>query len=137
MKVLAIMSPSSFFFNSGKIRYANFIQEQIDKKEYTDIFQLVYDDTCLRNNSMLAMRWVKIAQEKQDSWMQDFWCDESFFFTTESFSFSFQEIFVERLKFIGATEVHVCGDNKNDFQKGLKDILKNENIKITVKNIAL
>ena len=137
MKVLALTCPASFFFNNGKLRYAKFIQEQINKKEYTDIFQLVYDDTRLNNNSILAMRWVKIAQSKQDGWMQDFWCDESFFFTQESLSFSFKEIFVERLRFISAVEVDVCGDDNNNFHNELGDILKNENIKIKIKNIRL
>ena len=131
MKVLVLTTPNSFFNDKGKLRYAKLIQQEIDKKEYTDIFLLVYDDTRLNNNSILAMRWVRIFQREEENWMQDFWCDESFFFTKESLSFSFQETFIERLRFIKAIEVDVCGDDKNNFQQELEKILENENIKAT------
>ena len=128
MKALIMICPLSYAAErTGRIRYEKFISERLEKKDYTDVFQVVYkEDT--KNYQIIAMRWVKIQTTKEECRQQFFEFEQSFFYTIESLTFSFEDILMDRLHLIDTCSVDIIVDDKNNYLNHLKEVLMKEKI---------
>ena len=128
MKVLIVASPIAMFDKEKQTKFRDDIEKHVTNKDYDYIFQLLYGEL---NNQIFAMRWVKIGDTRNNSWIQDFYSDPNLFLDIVNKNISFESTLIDRLMFIKAENVDFYNSCTIDgFNAYIETRLNKENITI-------
>ncbi len=87
------------------------VSDVLKNKNYTDIFQIIYSYDNEFNLMFFAMRWIKIADDFNDSWAQLFLGNENQFFGLNKNKAFFENSLADRIEHIGAKTVDIISSN--------------------------